>query len=218
MKGKFIVFEALDAAGKSTQVDQLVHKLTIKGIKVWKTKECTDNYIGSLIKKEYLSGNVKCDEKVINILMAADRLEHVASQNGILDHLNKGEWVICDRFVWSGMAYDNYMHTDKIEISNGFDYTYNMNKVALSKIVPDMTIFIDVSPNVCVERIESRGENKEVFETLEKLEAIRKSYMNSKIYLCDQQKYNMNVVHINGEDSIDNVAKAIYAEVEKQFL
>ncbi len=218
MKGKFIVFEALDAAGKSTQVDQLAHHLSTDGIDIWKTKECTDGPIGQILRSDYLSGKQKCDEKVINILMAADRLEHVASQNGIIDRINKGQWVICDRFVLSAFAYDNYMHTDINDLNSGFDYTYNMNKVAMSKIVPDITIFLDLPVDECISRLTARGGKPEVFENKPKLELIAKTYERAKLYLKDQKKYDMNVININGNRGIDEISREIYNVIKQQFL
>ena len=218
MKGKFIVFEALDAAGKSTQVDLLIDNLIKAGISVWKTKECTDNPIGKLIRSDYLSGKQKCDEHVINILMAADRLEHVASKDGILDHINKGDWVICDRFVLSTFAYDNYHNSNISDLNNGFDTTYNMNKYAMDKIVPDLTIFLNVPVDTCMARLLSRGNDKEIYEDRVKLEMIHKTYEEAKIYLKHQRDYNMHIVDIDGLKSIDDIAKEIYDIIKEHFL
>jgi len=217
MRGKFIVFEALDAAGKSTQVDQLAHTLTQLGIPVWKTKECTPGPIGQLLRSDYLSGKQVCDEHVINILMAADRLEHITCPDGIFDHINNGDWVICDRFVLSAFAYDNYGYSDFGELNNGFEYTYNMNKHAISMIEPDLTIFLDVPVEECVARLTSRGETPEVFEKQEKLELIRKTYDLAKIYTRDQKNYDMKIVNVNGIGTVE-VSKRILEVVQQQFL
>lgn len=217
-KGKFIVFEALDGAGKTTQVDMLVNRLAANGVPVWKTKECTDGPIGKILKEYYLSGNRICDEATINILMAADRLEHVTGPDGILAHLNEGEWVVCDRFVLSGFAYSNYMHDNKIDLNEGFEATYYMNKQSIELVKPDLTFFLDVPLETCIERLINRHGIKEVYEDAYKLRLIRKTYGEARIYLTQQKKYCMNIFDMDGSPDPEMVADSIYYKVEQQLL
>jgi len=172
MHGKFIVFEGLDGSGKSTQAELLKESFEEQGLKVFLTKECTDGPIGTLLRKEYLSGHRKINEAVINILMAADRIEHVDEIN---QHLEAGDIVISDRYVLSGFAYNTYMDPTFDRLTD----TYNMNRLAITKCQPDLTLFLDVDPTICIDRINSRPGNHEVYETLDKLERIRKAYFKT---------------------------------------
>ncbi|MEW5814514.1 MAG: dTMP kinase, partial [Spirochaetota bacterium] len=96
LKG-FIVFEGLDGSGTTTQVRLLSEKLTEKGIPVWTTCEPTDRFIGKNIRK-VLRGEEKIEPPALALLFAADRYDHIYNpSDGIITHIDKAEWVLCDR-------------------------------------------------------------------------------------------------------------------------
>jgi len=108
-RGKFIVIEGIDGSGKTTQVKKIEKLLTHNDFHVHVTRECTDNPIGKLLRNLYLSGKRKCDERVINMLYAADRLDHITNEeDGMLNILNEGIHVLSDRYYLSSLAYDTY--------------------------------------------------------------------------------------------------------------
>ena len=75
-KGKFIVFEGIDASGKSTQMRMLENYLKEKGVPVYLTREPTDSPFGALAH-QCMTGRIDTDEKTIAAVMAADRLDHI---------------------------------------------------------------------------------------------------------------------------------------------
>ena len=79
----FIVFEGIDGAGTSTQLNLISQKL---GETAWVTAEPTDSPIGRLIR-EFLKGKFSLTENTVTRLFAADREEHIYGENGILSHL-----------------------------------------------------------------------------------------------------------------------------------
>lgn len=177
-RGKFIVIEALDGAGKTTQATALANELLDNNFYIYTTQECTTMPIGKLLKKEYLSGNQKCSIDVINILMAADRLQHLTDEtNGILPKIINGDNFLCDRYILSALAYDNYKLVDDYENwLVGFHHTLEVNRRSVEILIPDLVIYLDVSPERCYERIKARKGDKEIYEDLDRLRKIQKSY------------------------------------------
>lgn len=209
MSAKFIVFEGIDGSGKTTQANLLTNNMHAAGYKFWTTRECTNGPIGTLIKADYLSGERSTDESIINLLMAADRLEHVTSDSGIVSNINSGRHVICDRFVLSGLAYDNY---DSDDIEAGFAHTMEVNRAAMDMIRPDITIYLDLDPKKSMERISGRG-GSEVYEHYEKLVKIHDAYTEAFAYV-KQHDYDCNVCTIDASLDFDTISAQVWKAVK----
>ena len=166
-KGKFIVFEGTDGSGKSTQIKFLSKYFKEKGVECYLTREPTDSPIGSLLHS-CMTGRIETDEHTIAALFAADRLDHIHNKiNGIAKKLEEGVTVLCDRFYLSSFAYNG-----------GFvdlEWVISLNKAAMEELRPDLTIFIDLSPEEGMARVSRRGET-ERYETLERQKKIREKY------------------------------------------
>jgi len=177
--GKFIVFEGLDGSGKSTQVDLLLKFLREKGEKVHSTAEPTQYLIGGLIKS-WIANDWRSSSACLQLLFAADRAHHLEKE--IIPLLKKGINVICDRYLFSSLAYGN--------LDLDFDWLLKINE---KFILPDITFFIDVSPELCLERMKKERFSIELFEKEEKLEKVRKNFLKlakkfENIYLIDGEK------------------------------
>ena len=104
-RGRFIVFEGIDGAGKTTQIGLLADYLKSRGRTVFRTAEPTDLPTGKLLR-EALSGRTARTACELAALFTADRVSHNAEPgNGIAAHLAAGEDVICDRYYYSTLAY-----------------------------------------------------------------------------------------------------------------
>ena len=143
-RGKFIVFEHLDGAGGTTQAKMLTDKLLSWGITAEYTSEPTDSCIGKFIREMQRKGGDTL--RLAPYLYIADRAMHVEA---IQDLLDKGVWVICDRYWYSSVVYQG---EEWEEVNSMFP-------------VPDEVIYISLPINECLARIESRGGGKDVFET-----------------------------------------------------
>lgn len=196
--GKFIVFEGLDGSGRSTITAMLGDYLTDNNIGFILTKEPTrDSESGRKIK-EILRERTEIDPMELQNLYAQDRKEHL--DNEVIPALKEGKIVICDRYFFSTFAYGTAHGADLeelIKLNNGFLY-------------PDIIFLFKVSAKICIDRIEKRGDEKELFEKQEMLEKVWQVY--EKLPLRFE-----NFKIIDGEKSkeevFENVKKIIYGAV-----
>ena len=197
IKGKFIVFEGLDGSGQTTQSYLLRDFLESKGFQVVLTKEPTlESESGKKIKR-ILQEEIKVSPLKLQELFTQDRKHHL--KNLILPSLKKGKIVICDRYLFSSYAYGS--------INLDLDYLKKLNK---DFILPDIVFFLDVSPEVCIDRIRKRSVNIELFEKIEILKKVYKNY--HKIF-----KDFKNVYIIEGGKSIEEVFTQIKEIIIKIF-
>lgn len=160
---RFIVFEGLDGCGKSTQQRLLREALENRGMKVWETYEPTDGAIGVLVRK-VLRGEVKATAKSLALLYSADRDNHLYGENGLISHLEMGEAVISGRYFYSSIAYQS------VAVEEAFVREIN------SFPHPEVVIYLDCPVEKCLERIEKRGEGKELFDRAEYLSRVKENF------------------------------------------
>lgn len=180
-KGKFIVFEGLDGSGQSTQTKLLSDFLSKNGFQVILTKEPTkDSTVAGKIR-DILANKTKIEPKKLQELFVEDRREHL--EKTIIPALESGKIVVSDRYFFSTFAYGKSEGLDLewlIEMNNEF-------------LLPDISFILKVSPEICIKRIEERGEGKQFFERKDKLEKIWKTFeimpnLFEDVYLIDGEK------------------------------
>jgi dTMP kinase len=159
----FIVLEGLDGAGTTTQARMLQEYFTHCGHDSFPTFEPSDGVVGAFTRG-LLSGNDAPSQRVLGLLFAADRLEHT---NVIRAELSKGRHVVCDRYIFSSMAYQ----TLDAEISAEWVAQTNAGCA-----IPDLTVFIDVPVEVCLQRIRTRNGDRTLYERDDRLRAILDNY------------------------------------------
>jgi dTMP kinase len=197
----FIALEGIDGSGKSTQMKLLAEKMVQAGHRVYTTFEPTDSVIGSIIRN-IMKGKVKADEKVIAGLFVADRLNHLLNEeNGIIKKLKEGYIVITDRYYFSSYAYHG-THMD-------MDWVISANAMSAEILRPDINVFVDVSPEISMQRVTTNRGETERYETLENLQNVRRKYMESFEKLKDQETIFM----LNGDRSTEVIAAEIWTEV-----
>ena len=197
----FIALEGIDGSGKSSQAKLLAERLEQAGHKVHCTLEPTEGYIGSILLN-ILRGKVKADPRVIATLFAADRLEHLLNEEtGIIKKLKDGYTVITDRYYFSSYAY-NGAYSD-------LDWVIDINKMSARLLRADINIFIDVPPDVCMQRINTNRGTTELFEKLDTLITVRAKYLEA----FDKLKNEENIAIVNGNRSVVAIADEIWAKV-----
>lgn len=205
-RGKFIVFEGIDGSGKSTQIKILTEKLERLGLKCRKTFEPTYGKVGGVLH-DILSGKIEADPKFTASLFVADRLDHILNQeDGVLKSLESGETVLCDRYYFSSYAYQS------VEVPR--EWVIEANRLAKNALTPDITIFIDIPPEVAMQRISKNRQNIEIYETEERLRAVREGYISAFELLKNEEKISI----INGEGRVEETAALIEKIVMEEVL
>lgn len=201
----FIAFEGIDGSGKSTHSKLLTQTLESLGHPTYRTFEPTDSEIGTMIRG-IITGKTKADPRTLAGLFVADRLNHILSTpNGMLSALNEGMYVITDRYYFSSYAYHS--------LDMDMNWVIAANSLSASILKPDVHFFIDVAPEICMQRIEAHREGIDLFETEEKLKAIRENYFTA----FEKCKTQENIIIIDGNRSQDEVSFEIKNKLLEQF-
>ena len=205
-KNFFIAFEGIDGSGKSTQVKLLAKKLEEKGHKVYITCEPTDSPIGKIIR-DIFNHRLEGDHRTIAGLFVADRLDHLLNKtNGILKMLEDGYTVITDRYYFSSYAYQSpYMD---------LDWVIKANSLSAGLLRPDLNIYIDILPEVSIERITSGRTSTELYETLENLQNVRQKYFEVMELLKNEEK----ILITDGGKSAVDISDEIWSNVYEQLI
>ncbi len=175
-KGSFIVIEGLDGSGKTTQAKILVRKLKQSYDAVF-TAEPSQGKTGKFIRNRVLYGEKRSPIVVEALLFAADRIEHIHDE--IMPKLEEGRLVVCDRYIYSSFAYQG-------SAGLSLDWIQTINENALK---PDLSLFIDVNPEVVLSRLKRK---KSVMENLKIQQKVREIYLkfvaNGELKLIDGGK------------------------------
>lgn len=155
-KGKLIVLEGIDGSGKSSHVALLAERLDKEGYKAARTAEPTDGAIGTLLRR-YLKGELAASERTIAALFLADRLDHIQKAGGLMDMLREGYVVVCDRYLYSSIAYNC--------ASEGVDWVADINRAAHDLLKPDLVVYLNLPLTVMEQRLQHRN-FKEIYETV----------------------------------------------------
>lgn len=198
--GKFIVFEGIDGAGKSTQAVMINGCLRASGRAVYLTSEPSQFLLGGVIRSRLL-GEWQSTPECLQLLYAADRAEHLKKE--ISARLAEGINVICDRYFLSSLAYG--------AIDCDFDWLAHLNDRFL---IPDLTILLDIDAMVGADRIAVNGKSIELFEKPEILEKVRNNY-ESAINIF---KKVMVVETVNGNRSKEEVFNDVKMLIDKIII
>ena len=159
MKGRFITLEGGEGCGKSTQIRLLVDYLQRQGIETIATKEPGGTPEGKVLREMLVTGDKdKFDAITECLLYYADRRCHLTKL--IWPALNQGKWVISDRYADSTEAYQYYGYNKRVE----YDILKNMYKIVAGNFKPDLTIILDIDPELGMKRSFAKAEQMNVKE------------------------------------------------------
>ncbi len=182
-RGVFIVVEGIDGAGKTLHSRNLCFQLHKKEFDVRCTAEPSENFIGRLVREEFLHRR-KIAPEVETLLFAADRFQHI--RNEVSPMLKQGCIVVSDRYYYASIAYQGAQGVDT-------EWIRCINNFAPK---PDLAIYLDVPADVALSRIHR---SKSVMEEIELEKKVREIYL-------DLAKKN-ELTYLDGNRSIEIVDK-----------
>lgn len=199
MTGFFIVFEGGEGAGKSTQERLLAQALRDQGLPVLQTREPGGTPAAEEIRRVVLSPeHAGMDARAEALLFAASRGEHVARV--IRPALERGDVVICDRYLDSSVAYQGYAR------GLGPERVRDLSLWATGGLLPDLTIVLDVDPSVGLARFSDRDRLEA--EPLEYHQQVRAAFLA----LAEQEPSRYLV--LDARQEVEVIAAEILARVQ----
>jgi dTMP kinase len=213
-RGKFITFEGLDGVGKSTQMENLAGWLRERGIDVVTTREPGGTELGQKLRTVLLSSRTSGLAPLAELaLMFADRVQHVDEQ--ILPALERGQWVLCDRFTDSSEAYQGGGR------ELGSAIVLQMHKALCRDLKPDLTLLmltnLEHSLNRARRRNQEQSRDSEHDENRFEAEsrAFHKRVLDT--YLAIAEREPGRVALIDAKEQIAKVQKKILAAVQERL-
>ena len=201
MRGRFFALEGIDGSGKSTQLPLLARRLEALGRPCVQTREPTGGPMGTLLR-QVLTGQVDCDSRVVAPLFVADRLDHLLRKgDGLLALVEGGTDVLCDRYYFSSYAYQS--------VDLPLEWVIGANRPCADLLRPDATLFLDVAPELALERIARGRDHTELFETRERLTRTREQYFRA----FEAEKDRERIFILPGDLPPEELSRAIWDRV-----
>ncbi len=201
---KFIAFEGIDGAGKSSQIALLSRWIETHCGPVAVTAEPTNGRYGAQIRQ----AKSRLAPRVERELFRLDRMEH--AENTILPNLKSGKFVITDRYYYSSAAYQG-TRRDAFDFEpTPDDYIRLQDEILAENCAiapfPDILVFIDIDPQLALERIDAGRSARDPFETLQTLTAVADVFR--RCAACHPRP-----VIVGGSRSREAIAREIAAKV-----
>lgn len=189
MKGKFITFEGCEGVGKSRQIKMVERFLCDNNIKYYLTREPGGTAVSEQIRSIILDGkNTTMTDECEALLYAAARVQLLKEE--IAPRLERGELVLCDRYVDSSLAYQGYAR------GLGVEFVEKINDFALKNYMPDYTVFLNLTPELAFKR-KGGADNTDRLE-LSGMDFHNKVY-NGYLSLAERYSERYIVIDASGE-------------------
>ena len=204
MSGRFITFEGIDGAGKSTQIAALVAGLRARGLDVVETREPGGTPLAEKIRELVLHDAMHLETEAM--LMFAARREHLAAK--IEPALAAGKWVVSDRFTDATFAYQvggRGLDAAKFEVLERWVHPDRQ---------PDLTILFDIDPAVAAARIAAARSQGDRFEREqgEFFARVRNAYLERA------RRFEERFLVLDATASLETIAAQIAKTVEGRFF
>lgn len=204
---RFITIEGGEGAGKSTAQKFLANKLISMGLSVTLTREPGGTPLAEELRQTLLNphGEIPVEMAELLLLFAA-RAQHIA--NVIKPALDRGEWVICDRFTDATYAYQGGARGMSLEVIT------QLEEMVQGALQPHQVILLDLPPEVGLERARARGElDRFEREPMAFYERVRSGYLERVRTMPDRYTVIDASQDLQGvEDQLDCVAQGWLAE------
>ena len=212
MKAPFITFEGGEGSGKSTQIKLLDDFLKTKNIDVVITKEPGGTPIGIELRRLLVEGSAdKMDANAEALLFFADRRIHLTQK--VWPALNSGKWVISDRFADSTVAYQYYAYNKRLSIED-INMLY---RFSVGDFKPDLTIILDIDPEIGLARSFKKAETMTVKETRNESRVMIWHQNLRRGYLEIAKQDSKRCVVLNADQSVESLHQDIVKLISERF-
>ncbi|MED3937936.1 dTMP kinase [Priestia megaterium] len=204
MSGTFITFEGPEGAGKTTIIHMVQQKLIQEGYNIVLTREPGGIRIAEQIREIILNpSNTEMDARTEALLYAAARRQHLVEK--VIPELNKGNIVLCDRFIDSSLAYQGNAR------GIGVEDIFAINQFAIEQTMPQATLYFDIEPEVGLERI-NKGRKDEINRL--DLESLDFHYKVRDGYLSLLSEFPKRIRRIDANQSVEKVCEEAYKQIK----
>ena len=208
MEGKFIVLEGIDGCGKTTQINKLYSWLPSSGLinknsKLIKTREPGGSLLGREIRDMILNKNKSTPPSNLTelLLYSADRAEHISKI--ISPSLQKGNWVLSDRFTGSTLAYQGYGREINVDVIK------KLENIVCNGLKPDITIFLEITPKESLNRRKNKIPDRIEAEGINFLKKVNDGF---KLIASEN---NWEIIQASGD--INTISRRIKSSLSKKF-
>ena len=204
-KSRFITFEGIDGCGKSTQAKLLLETLNDGGCKAILVREPGGTRVSEAVREILLTkGMDELEHRTEALLMTASRAQ--LTDEIILPNLDKGNWVIADRFADSTLAYQGGGRSLDIE------WLIKLNDFATAGLLPDMTVFVDIVPEEGQRRREANNPDRIEKAGMDFQQNVRKMYHEIAKRFLDR------IFVVDGHETIENIQHNIWQEITRRYF
>jgi dTMP kinase len=226
--GRFIVFEGVEGAGKSTQLNRLQRwlaesgwvKILSKDLKsgtppIWVTREPGGTILGKQLRQLLLDSSLTAAEGLPDVtellLYAADRAQHVYA--ALLPAIAQGTLVLCDRYTDSTIAYQGYGRGLELSLIQ------QLNAIATGGLNSDLTLWLDLEVREGLSRARSRQQDSTALQGMDRMEATELSFHErvQQGFAALAQAEPQRIVRIEASGSEDQVAAQVQTIVEQHL-
>ena len=204
-KSRFITFEGIDGCGKSTQAKLLLETLNDGGCKAILVREPGGTRVSEAVREILLTkGMDELEHRTEALLMTASRAQ--LTDEIILPNLDKGNWVIADRFADSTLAYQGGGRSLDIE------WLIKLNDFATAGLSSDMTVFVDIVPE--------EGQRRRVANNPDRIEKAGMDFQQNvrKMYHEIAKRFLDRIFVVDGHETIENIQHNIWQEITRRYF
>jgi dTMP kinase len=201
--GRLVVLEGIDGSGTTTQVARLAARLRAERVAVRVTREPSDGPVGTLVRqvltgRVVVPGGLAPGWATMALLFAADRMDHVESE--IQPFIAQGGVVLSDRYDASSLAYQSVSSGSASR--DAVEWIRSLNRYVRR---PELTIVLDVPPDLAAERRMQRGEAAQLYDQSEVQRALAEFYRDLAKHMPADR-----VVVVDGSGRVEDVEARVW--------